>query len=128
MFAANPRVNLVLDTIILVLFLVALISGLLLNYGYAHGSEGGVRNRGGRGAEAVTTSGGTDAILGITRAEMDTLHLYASLGTAALVGLHLVFHLNWIVCQLRRLFHLPLASAQQKAQPLAKAGIRGHER
>lgn len=111
MFAAKPRVNLVLDTLILFLFVVALGSGLLLEYVYAHGGGGGGGYRGGRGSDTAQVVTGTDSILGISRAEMDTLHLYSALATAAGVGVHLVFHLHWIVCQLRRLVR-PAAAPQ----------------
>lgn len=107
MFAAKPRVNLVLDTLILVLFVVALGSGLLLEYVYAQGGREGYR--GGRGTQVTQEPTGVDSVLGLSRAEMDTLHLYTSLAVAAGVGIHLLFHVNWITCQLRRLIRLSTA-------------------
>ncbi|MBN2471527.1 MAG: DUF4405 domain-containing protein [Anaerolineae bacterium] len=130
MFAVKPRVNLILDTLLLILFLLALISGLLLEYTYAHGNNGAgsTRSRGGRGPVIIQETTGVDQILGITRSEMDTIHLVSALAGGALVALHLVFHLKWIACQVRRLFtqsrSLP---ARHDQRPQVTTSARGRE-
>jgi len=121
----KPKANLVLDTVILILFLLALISGLLLEYVYPHGGY-----RGGRGVTAETT------VLGLTRTEMDDIHLYGALAASALVGVHLLLHARWIACQVRRLLRparpaanrvynqdpdLPWADAAEAAAPCRPA-------
>ncbi len=125
MFAVKPRVNLALDTLLLILFLVALTSGLVLEYSYAHGnSAGGTRSRGGRAIVTVEQTGEADEILGLSRAQMSSVHLYSALAGAALIGLHLVFHLKWIACQVRRLFMQPVpAPARHNQTPGVKLPI-----
>jgi len=92
----KPRTNLVLDTVILVLFLVVLVSGLLLWTVYP---SGGIRA--GRGHN---TSVSETVVLGLDKHTMVTLHDWSGLIVGLLALVHLVFHWRWIMCQSRRLF------------------------
>lgn len=98
----KPRTNYLLDVIILALLVIVLLSGLLLWQVYP---AGGARHRG-----AHDAADSAQALLGIERAEMRSLHDWAGLLMGALVGLHLLFHWKWIGCQTRRLLGRPARS------------------
>ena len=93
----KPRANLIVDTIILVLLVAVLVSGLLVWLVYPQGGT-----RAGRRYNAESTP--AEPVLGIDKHDMVTVHTWAGLGMGLLVLIHLVFHWKWITCQVGRLF------------------------
>jgi hypothetical protein len=98
---AKPKINFVLDVAIFILFVVALLSGLLLDDAY---SSGGVQMRRGHGGG---DSGETYTVLGVDRHAMDAVHTWSSLLAGVLVVVHLALHWKWLVCQGKRMLGLP---------------------
>lgn len=96
--SVKPRTNFILDTIILVLFVVVLVSGVLLWQVYPEGQS---RHQG-RRAEVTPT----ETVMGLDRSDMRAVHDWAGVLMGVLVGVHLVFHWKWIVCQMKRLFRI----------------------
>ena len=92
----KPRTHLELDTVILVLFVVVMISGLVLWFVLPGGGYQGGRNPAGSGGDW----------LGLARTEWRDVHNWAGLVMGILATLHLVLHLPWIVCQVERLLGL----------------------
>jgi hypothetical protein len=88
----KPRVHFTLDTLIFLAFALIVMSGLvqwlILPSGY----------QGGRHPEAV------HEFFNLTRSSWKDIHKWAGVTMAALVSIHLLFHLPWITCQVKRLF------------------------
>lgn len=59
------------------------------------------------------------AFLGIARDVWRSLHTFSSFVMSAGVGVHLVFHFNWITCVTRRMIKLPALKlpSVRKQQP-----------
>jgi cytochrome b561 len=101
----KPRMNYILDTIILVLLVIVMVSGLLL---WQVVPDGGTRHW---GVHAETSSAQT--VLGLARTDIRSVHNWAGLLMGGLVLVHLLFHWKWIVCQTRRLLGLPIRPQRQ---------------
>lgn len=114
----RPRTNYVLDLALLILLIVVMVSGVLLWVVYPQGGSGG--SAGGRGqgrgrsgveqeaehsapVEAVAPSA-RYTLLSLDRGEMREIHNWSGLGMGALMLVHLLFHLKWLLCQTRQMF------------------------
>lgn len=89
---AKPRTNLAIDTLIFVLFVVVMVSGLVIWLVLDGGYQGG------RNPAATST------FLALARSAWKDLHIWAGLSMGGLVTLHLALHLKWIKCTFERLF------------------------
>ncbi len=88
----KPRTNLAIDTVIFVLFVVVMVSGLVMWLVLSGGYQGG------RNPAAAAT------FLMLARDTWKDLHIWAGLAMGGMVTLHLVLHLKWITCSIERLF------------------------
>lgn len=98
----KSKLNFAVDLMILVAFLAATISGLVL-LTMTHGGF-----RGGRNPDFYRT------VLFLTRDSWNDVHVWSSLGLIAGIAIHLVLHWRWIVCMVRR--YAKIAPAQRKPQ------------
>ena len=87
----KAKLNLMLDAVIGVAFLLSGITGIAFLVMGEGGYQGG-RNPG------FSTS-----FLGLSRGMWSDLHTWASLVMMAGVVVHLVFHWRWIVCMVRKM-------------------------
>lgn len=88
---SKAKLNFVVDVMILVAFIAATLSGLILMTMPQGGYQGG-RN-----------PAFNQTVLFLTRHEWNDLHVWASLAMIAGIVVHLVLHWRWIVCMVRRL-------------------------
>ena len=88
---SKAKLNLVVDVMILIAFIAATLSGLILMT-MPHGGYQGGRN------PALNQT-----LLFLTRHEWNDLHVWASLAMIAGIVVHVVLHWRWIVCMVRRL-------------------------
>ena len=91
---SNTKLNLVVDAVILMAFLAATISGLVL-LTLPHGGY-----QGGRNPHYVQT------VLFLTRDGWNDVHVWGSLAVIAGIAVHLVLHWRWIVCMVKRFARL----------------------
>jgi hypothetical protein len=94
-----------LDTLIFGLFVVVLVSGLVLWLALPGGGY-----QGGRNPNYATTT-----LLTLSRSELKDIHIWAGLAMGILAALHVVLHLPWITCQVRRL--LGLTNGNRRTRP-----------
>ncbi len=88
---SKAKLNFVVDALILVAFLAAALSGLVL-LNMPHGGYQGGRN----------ASFG-QAVLFLSRDAWNDLHVWGSLAMVAGIVVHLALHWRWIVCMVKRL-------------------------
>jgi hypothetical protein len=93
-----------LDTLIFGLFVVVLVSGLVMWLALPGGGY-----RGGRNPDYAAT------LLTLSRSELKDIHVWGGLAMGILAGLHVVLHLPWITCQVKRL--LGLTSGNRRTRP-----------
>ena len=93
----KAKLNFVVDAMILIAFLAAAVSGVVL-LRMPHGGYQGGRN-----------PDFDAAVLFLSRSEWNDLHVWSSLGMIAGVVVHLALHWRWIVCMVKRLGR-PLAN------------------
>jgi hypothetical protein len=86
----RAKLNFVVDAVILVAFLVAAVSGLVLMT-MPHGGYQGGRN-----------PDYNAAVLSLDRGEWNDLHVWSSLGMMAGIVVHLALHWKWILCMVKR--------------------------
>jgi hypothetical protein len=89
--ARPARLNFSLDSLLFAIFALSSLSGLILGFVLPGGGH-----RGGRNLWADT------ALLGLTRHDWSTIHLWAGLTIIALLGVHLTLHWAWITCMTHR--------------------------
>jgi quinol-cytochrome oxidoreductase complex cytochrome b subunit len=104
----KARLNFVVDLLILVAFLAATVSGLVLlnmpHDGY----------RGGRNPDFGQT------VLLLDRSDWNDLHVWGSLAMIAGIVIHLALHWRWIVCMVKKFLGFGRPSALPgTAQPAA---------
>jgi hypothetical protein len=87
---SKAKVNFVVDAMILIVFLVAAVTGLVLMT-MPHGGY-----QGGRNPDFDAT------VLSLSRGEWNDLHVWSSLGMMAGIVVHLVLHWKWILCMVKR--------------------------
>jgi len=87
---SKAKLNFVVDAIILIAFLVAAVSGVVLMT-MPHGGY-----QGGRNPDYNAT------VFSLARGEWDNLHVWSSLGMMAGIVVHLALHWNWILCMVKR--------------------------
>jgi len=87
---SNAKLNIVVDAVILMAFLAATISGLVL-LTLPHGGY-----QGGRNPHYVQT------VLFLTRDGWNDVHVWGSLAVIAGIAVHLVLHWRRIVCMVKR--------------------------
>lgn len=85
---SKPKINYVVDVLILIAFMMVGLSGILL-----------LLVPGGRGASQYL-------ILGIPRAGWIELHDWAGISMMIGVFLHFVLHWKWVVCMTRNMLHV----------------------
>jgi len=107
------KLNFVVDAIILVAFIAATISGLVL----LTMPQGGFR--GGRNPDFY------QAVLFLDRSTWNDVHTWGSLGLIAGIVIHLALHWTWIVCMVKNTLGLgqkrtllPTKSGAQEACPV----------
>jgi hypothetical protein len=88
---SKAKLNFVVDAMILIAFLVATVSGVVL-MAMPHGGYQGGRN------PAFDAT-----LLFLSRDQWSDLHVWSSLGMIAGIGVHLLLHWRWIVCMVKRL-------------------------
>lgn len=88
---SKAKLNLVVDVMILIAFIAATLSGLIL-MPMPHGGYQGGRN-----------PAFNQTVSFLTRHEWKGLHVWASLAMIAGIVVHLALHWRWIVCMVRRL-------------------------
>ncbi len=88
---SKSKLNFVVDMIILIAFMAASLSGLILMTMPQGGYQGG-RN------PALNQT-----LLFLTRHEWNDLHVWGSLAMIAGIAVHVALHRRWIVCMVRRL-------------------------
>ena len=121
----KPRTNYLLDVLILITLVAVMASGLLLWLVYPDGAHnGGTGARRGQRTTTVTTTTEEDhqTVLGLDRPDMRKLHNWAGVVMGVLVGVHLLFHLPWIICQTRLLLGLPARPRRKPAEQARQAG------
>lgn len=91
----KTQLNYWLDVVIGLGFILAFASGVAFLFMGSGGYQGGRADP----SQAF--------FLGIARDTWRTLHTFASLAMSAGVGLHLVFHFNWITCVTKRIIKWP---------------------
>jgi uncharacterized iron-regulated membrane protein len=101
----KARTHFVLDTVIFGLFVVVMVTGLVLWFVLPGGGYRGGRNP---AYDAV--------LLTLTRFEWRNIHNWAGLAMGILAALHMVLHLPWIVCQVKRL--LGITNNRRAAPPV----------
>jgi hypothetical protein len=103
----KTQLNYWLDIVIGLGFVLAFISGIAFLFMGSGGYQGGRADL----SQAF--------FLGIARETWRTLHTFSSLLMSTGVGLHLIFHLNWIACVTKRMLKLPEISLPfgRKQQP-----------
>jgi hypothetical protein len=107
----KPRTNLIMDTIILVLLVAVLVSGLLVWLVYP---QGGTR----AGGRYNARSSAAEPVLGVDKHDMVAVHTWAGLGMGLLVLVHLAFHWKWITCQVGRLLgRKPVTTRRSRSCP-----------
>ncbi|MBN1147290.1 MAG: DUF4405 domain-containing protein [Anaerolineales bacterium] len=89
--ARQARLYFSLDSLLLVAFVLANLSGLVAWLILPQGGYQGGRN------PAYNA-----LLLGLTRHEWNDLHLWSSLAIIAILGVHVWLHWKWIVCMARR--------------------------
>jgi hypothetical protein len=87
---SKAKLNFVIDAMILIAFLVAAVSGVVLMAMPHAGYQGG-RN---------PSYGAT--VLSLARGEWSDLHVWSSLGMIAGIVVHLALHWKWILCMVKR--------------------------
>ncbi|MCU0519096.1 MAG: DUF4405 domain-containing protein [Anaerolineae bacterium] len=92
----KSMLNYWLDIVVGLAFVLAAVTGIAFLFMGSGGYQGG------RNALFQV------AFLGIARDTWSDLHTLSSLVMTAGVGLHLVFHFNWIVCVTKRMLHRPV--------------------
>jgi hypothetical protein len=100
--SVKPRTNLVLDVLIVLAFVVVLITGLAMSLGVVDGGGSGQRHGQNRTLETSADSQAA-SVVGVSHHDMVVVHEWASYALTALIGLHLIFHWKWIVCQVQQL-------------------------
>ena len=90
--AGKTKLNFVVDAMILIAFLAAAVSGVVLMR-MPHGGY-----QGGRNPDLDAT------VLFLSRNEWNDLHVWSSLGMIVGVVVHLALHWRWIVCMVMRLW------------------------
>jgi len=90
----KPRTNFYLDTVLLILMVIVLISGLVLWVG---GGEGQHQGRGWQNAGGQYT----EHTLFLNWQDWKTLHIWLGLAVGGIILVHLAFHWKWIACRLR---------------------------
>lgn len=101
----KAKLNFVVDAIILVAFIAATISGLVL-LTMPHGGF-----RGGRNPDFY------QAVLFLDRSTWNDVHTWSSLGLIAGIVIHLALHWRWIVCMVRRYAMPKRADPTWQVQP-----------
>jgi uncharacterized iron-regulated membrane protein len=96
-----------LDTLIFGLFVVVLVSGLVLWFVVPGGGYRGGSNPGYAGT-----------LLTLSRFEWRDIHNWAGLAMGILAALHVVLHLPWITCQVKRLLGLTNGSRRTRPEPV----------
>jgi hypothetical protein len=102
---SKAKLNFVVDVMILIAFIAATLSGLILMT-MLHG-----RSQGGRNPALNQT------VLLLTRHEWNDLHASASLAMIAGIVVHLALHWRWIVCMVRRLVRSSVPTPVPPANP-----------
>jgi hypothetical protein len=103
---SKAKLNFVIDAMILVAFLAATVSGLVL-LTMPHGGYQGGRN---------PFYG--QAVLFLTRDGWNDVHVWGSLAMFAGIIIHLVLHWRWIVCMVKRFVGLGERSGLVTSQPV----------
>jgi hypothetical protein len=103
---SKVKLNFVVDAMILVAFLAAAVSGLVLLIMPQGGYQGG------RNPDFYR------AVLLVNRSTWNDLHTWTSLAMIAGIGVHLILHWKWIVCTVRR--YLRPSATQQSWDAQAK--------
>jgi hypothetical protein len=106
----KPRTHLALDTVIFVLFVLTMLSGLVTWLALPGGFQGG-RN------PAYSAN-----FLALSRDTWKDLHLWAGLAMGGLASLHLFLHLPWVKCQIERLFTKQKRRTRQPECPVIQPG------
>jgi hypothetical protein len=87
---SKAKLNFVVDAMILIAFLAATLSGVVLMT-MPHGGY-----QGGRNPDFNAT------VLSLSRSEWNDLHVWGSLGMIAGIVVHLALHWRWILCMVKR--------------------------
>ena len=101
----KARINLAVDSVIAVAFLLSALSGIIL-YLVPGGYQGGRNPNYGR------------EILGLGHHTWSDLHTWASFVMITGVGLHLALHWRWIVCTVKKTLHLGQERVSGRACPV----------
>jgi len=109
----KARTHLVLDTLIFVAFAVTLVSGLILWFALGGGYQGG-RN---------PAADGT--VLLLNRWAWRDLHNWFGLAMGFLASLHLILHLPWIACHVKRLLGLGNPSRRGASRRVPGGNVTG---
>lgn len=88
---SKSKLNFVVDVMILIAFMAASLSGLILMTMPRGGYQGG-RN------PALNQT-----LLFLTRSQWNDLHVWGSLAMMAGIAVHVALHRRWIVCMARKL-------------------------
>jgi hypothetical protein len=111
----KARTHLILDTLIFITFAVTLVSGLILWFALAGGYQGG------RNPAAAGT------VLLLNRWAWRDVHNWFGLAMGFLGALHLILHLPWVVCHVKRLLGLDRRSLRRAARPALEGGMTGDQ-
>jgi len=103
---SRAKLNFVVDAMILIAFLAATVSGIVLLTMSHVGYQGGRNPDFGRVVLLLTHEGWND------------LHVWGSLAMIAGIIIHLVLHWRWIVCMVKRFVGWGERSALRTPQPL----------
>jgi cytochrome b subunit of formate dehydrogenase len=101
----KATVNYVVDLIIMVGFILAAVSGLVLLFAGSGGYQGG------RNPRAV------QEVLSLSRWTWKALHDWGGIAVVGGVLVHFVLHWKWIVCMTRNLLHRGKPSAAPADAP-----------
>jgi cytochrome b subunit of formate dehydrogenase len=103
----KARINYYVDIVIMISFVIAAVSGMILFFAGSGGYQGG---RNPRYAQEV---------LGISRLLWKDLHDWGGIIMLAGVFLHLVLHWKWMVCMTRNLLKKPAVFGNGRARAVA---------
>ncbi|HUW95270.1 MAG TPA: DUF4405 domain-containing protein [Anaerolineae bacterium] len=103
---SKAKLNFVVDAMILIAFLAATVSGIVLLTVPHGGYQGGRNPDFGR------------VVLFLTREGWNDLHVWGSLAMIGGIVIHLVLHWRWIVCMVKRFVGWGEWSALRTLQPL----------
>lgn len=93
----RTHMNLLIDVLAFVGFLLLVSTGILLLYQLPPGSGRGHAGVVGEQAQEKTVS----LLWGLSRHEWGDVHFYIALGLLVVLALHLLLHWKWIVCVVR---------------------------